>query len=195
MTNPPFPEHYTVNQNQGGLNNSGKQSVNFIQNNYPRTYANLAQTQTGAISFDPRSLREVIVMIAGAYDEIERNPTDFTLIKLEEKNKLNGLSEEFYQEYIAKDYEPFFNELDRFLTSHGNSDLHGKVGKISRSLGKRISANRGLFDTFENLLLEIEDALLDSQYSHLSDHQDMISLFLFYLYANCYIGKKTADEK
>ena len=185
----------TVNQSQA-IGSSGNQELNVDQSvhNYPLIYKNLVKTHKGAITFDPNSLRNVIVAIANEFDELEQKPCDFGSISIERKNELNNLSQSFYEQIISRDYEPYFFELDIFLKQRASEDLQGLVGKIIKSLNKKILAGYKDFDTFEELLLSIENVLLDSQYEFLSNKEESISLFLFYLYANCYIGRKTEEE-
>ena len=184
-----------IDQSQG-IASKGQQSVFIDQSShhYSNSIKNLVKTHNGAITFDPNSLRDVIVVISGVYDELEQKPNDFGSISIEDKNELNGLSNEFYTDIIARDYEPYFFELDIFLKRRENEDLQGLVGKIVKSLNKKITVGRKIFDSFEKLLLSIEEALLESKYEALEGTDDSISLFLFYLYANCYIGKKLKEE-
>lgn len=184
-----------ITQSQG-IGGSGQQEINVDQSvhNYPLIYRNLVKTHKGSITFDPNSLRDVIVAIANEYDELEQKPCDFGSISIEVKNELNNLSQSFYEQIIARDYEPYFFELDRFLKQRASEDLQGLVGKIIKSLNKKILAGHQDFETFEELLLSIENVLLDSQYEFLKDKEESISLFLFYLYSNCYIGRKTEEE-
>ena len=184
-----------ISQSQG-MGSSGSQTINIDQSihNYPLIYENLVKTHNGAITFDPNSLREVIVVIASEYDGLEQKPNDFGSISIERKNELNNLSKSFYDEIVARDYEPYFFELDRFLKQRASEDLQGLVGKIIKSLNKKIIAGHKEFESFEELLMSIENALLESQYTSLSNKEDSISLFLFYLYANCFIGRKTQGE-
>jgi len=184
-----------ITQSQG-IGSSGQQEINVDQSvhNYPLIYKNLVKTHKGAITFAPNSLRNVIVAIANEYDELEQKPCDFGSITIEVKNELNNLSQSFYEQIIARDYEPYFFELDRFLKQRASEDLQGLVGKIIKRLNKKILAGHQDFETFEELLLSIENVLLDSQYAFLKDKEESISLFLFYLYANCYIGRKTEEE-
>jgi aspartyl aminopeptidase len=171
----------TINQKQG-IGSSGTQGINIDQSihNYPRAYKNLVETHNGAISFDPNKLREIIISIASEYEEIEKKPKDFSIISLEQKNKLNNLTQSFYEQIISRDYEPYFYELDLFLKQRANEDIQGLVGKIIKSLNKKILASCDKFTSFEALLIAIEEALLDSQYAALHDKEEMISLFLYY---------------
>ena len=185
----------SINQSQG-IGSSGSQSISIDQSvhNYPLIYKNLVKTHKGTITFDPYSLRDVIVAIANEYDELEQKPCDFGSMSIENKNELNNLSQSFYEQIISRDYEPYFFELDRFLKTRASEDLQGLVGKIIKSLNKKILAGYKEFETFEELLISIGNVLLDSQYDFLCDKEDSISLFLFYLYANCFIGRKTEEE-
>ncbi|PKF62805.1 hypothetical protein CW745_05125 [Psychromonas sp. psych-6C06] len=185
----------SVNQSQA-FGSSGSQSINIDKSihNYPLVYENLVKTHKGAITFDPNSLRDVIVAIADEYHELEQKPCDFGSISIEKKNELNNLSQSFYDEIISRDYEPYFFELDCFLKQRASENLQGLVGKIIKSLNKKILVGHKQFDTFEELLMSIENVLLDSQYASLCNKEDSISLFLFYLYANCFIGRKIEEE-
>lgn len=182
-----------INQSQG-LGSGGSQNINITTNNfdkYPRALKNLVETHNGAILFDPNTFRDIILEIAKISNSLNQKPKDFKSISIEEKNIINGMSQEFYDEVISRDYEPFFTELDIFLKRRENEDLHKAVGNIVKSLNKKIMAARHKFDSFENLLLAIEEALLDDKYESLKDKEESISLFLFFLYADCYIGKKS----
>ncbi len=186
----------SIKQTQG-IGSSGEQSINIdnsVHNYYPKIYQHLVKTHTGAITFDPVQLRKVVEIVAENYEDIEQSPRDFNTISIEKKNALNNLSQNFYNEIIARDYEPYFMELDVFFRQRSSEDLQKLVGKISRSLNKKIFLVREEFDRFEILLSSIEDALLDSQFELLNDKEDAITLFIYYLYANCFIGRKTEEE-
>jgi hypothetical protein len=184
-----------INQSQG-LGSSGSQEINVDQSihNYPLVYENLVKTHKGSITFDPYTLREVIVAVAEEYEGLEQKPSDLNSITIEKKNEINNLSQTFYDEIISRDYEPYFFELDIFLKKRASEDLQGLVGKIVKNLNKKIVAGYNEFETFEELIISIENVLLDSQYESLKNKEDSISLFLFYLYANCFIGRKTKEE-
>ena len=186
--------HITQTQGIGG---SGRQEIKIDQSihNYPLVYKNLVKTHAGAITFDPNGLRDVIISIASHYKELEQKPRDFNAVGIDEKNRLNRLSTSFYEEIISRDYEPYFHELDTFLKQRASEDLQGLVGKIAKSINRQILAGSSAFDSFEELLVSIESALLDAEYTTLKDKEESISLFLYYLYANCFIGRKIKEEK
>lgn len=156
---------------------------------------NLAETAKGSIVFDPVVMREAILSIDNSLDYINNSQSDFDIVDLEKKNKLNGLTQEYYDDFISITYEPYFLELDVFLKQRENEDLQKKVHNIVASLNRKIFIKRSNFDTFEDLLNSIEEALLDSEFNTLQGKEYTIIFFLYYLYACCLIGKKTAEEK
>ncbi|NQY06950.1 MAG: hypothetical protein HRT68_12370 [Flavobacteriaceae bacterium] len=156
---------------------------------------NLAETATGSIVFDPKVMREAIISIDNSLESINGNQSDFDIIDVEKKNKLNGLTQEYYDEFISINYEPYFLELDVFLKQRENEDLQKKVLKIVGSLNRKIFIKRKYFDNFEDLLTSIEEALLESEFQDLQGKEYTISFFLYYLYACCLIGKKIDEEK
>jgi len=185
-----------INLTQGALS-SGIQNVkidNGVHNHYPHVYKHLIKTHIGSITFNPNQLRLVVETIAKNYDEIEQYPKDFSGISIESKNSINNLSQSFYDQIIARDYEPYFNELDIFFRERTSDDLQLMIGKIAKSLNKQIQADTDSFRSFELLLTSVESALLDDQFVYLEDKEDSIALFLYYLYANCFIGRKTKEE-
>jgi len=156
---------------------------------------NLAKTAEGAIIFDPMAMREAILSIESSLDDIYYEHENFEMVDLVKKNKLNGLTQEFYDEFVSINYEPYFTALDNFLKQRENEDLQNKVHKIVSVLNRKIFIKRPKFDTFEELLSNIEDALLDSEFTSLQGKEHTISFFLYYLYAICLLGKKTDEEK
>lgn len=176
-------------------NGSGSQIIDKSTHIHKKPLINLAETATGSIIFDPQLLRDAIIAIDKVFDEPSEKNTDFVAIDVEEKNRINGLTQEYYDHFIATEYEPYFAELDSFFRQRENEDLQILTSNIVASLNRNIFIKRKNFETFEELLLDIENSLLDSQYDALKGKEGSITLFLFYLYANCFIGKKTEGER
>ncbi|MBA3010039.1 MAG: hypothetical protein FP812_07360 [Desulfobacula sp.] len=188
-----------INQKKG-MGANGTQTVKIDQSEHKHIhlkdpdYKNLVKTHVGSITFDPNSLRDVIVSIDKVTKQINKNATDFTSVDVEEKNKINGLTQSFYDGLVAVHFEPYFNEFDKFLKLRENEDLQKKIGNIASSLNHKIFINRSDYDTFEKMLSHIEDALIDSQYDQLKGKETVVNLVFYYLYASCLIGKKTQGE-
>jgi hypothetical protein len=176
-------------------NGNGHQTIDNSTTIVVKGFVNLASTLEGKITFDPKVMREVIVTIDASFENNGQVETDFDVIDIKNKNLLNGLSQDFYDEQILLKYEPFFARLEIFLKERVNEDLRKKVENIAESLNRKIATKRKSFDTFEDLLIDIESSLMDAEYSALQGKDSSICLFLFYLYASCLIGKKTEKEK
>lgn len=176
-------------------NGNGSQNIDNSTTIRLGGLVNLAETATGAIVFDPVVMREAILSIDLSLESINDNQSGFDIIDVEKKNKLNGLTQEYYDEFISINYEPYFLELDVFLKQRENEDLQKKVHNIVASLNRKIFIKRKNFDTFEDLLTSIEEALLETEFKSLQGKEYTISFFLYYLYACCLIGKKTDEEK
>ena len=180
-----------------GVGNSGEQTFTYTENNYvvsPDCYTHLNKTKIGGIIFDPHHLREVIVSINLVSKEIHSRQTDFTVVDIEQKNIINGLTQEYYNTFVAEKFEPYFNELDEFLSLRENEDLQNKISNIIETLNSEIYVRRENYDTFESLLLDIHNSILDSEYKQLSNMVQTIKFVIYYLYANCYIGRKSKRE-
>ena len=126
--------------------------------------------------------------------EIHSRQTDFTVVDIEQKNIINGLTQEYYNTFVAEKFEPYFNELDEFLSLRENEDLQNKISNIIETLNSEIYVRRENYDTFESLLLDIHNSILDSEYKQLSNMVQTIKFVIYYLYANCYIGRKSKRE-
>jgi len=190
-------EKKVINQKQG-IGSNGEQNLTIVekQNIFsPTGYSNLLETQNGSITFDPNYLRKVIVSIDAMSTTICDKPTDFTLVDVEKKNKINGLTQNYYDTFIAKEYEPYFMELDNFLSLRENEDLQIKISNIIKTLNQEIFISRKKYDTFEAMLNDIQRSLLDSEYEHLHNKVSTVQFVIYYLYSSCFIGKKTAHEE
>jgi len=193
-----------INKNQAeasensvaAINGNGNQTIdNSTTNVYVGGLVNLASTIAGGIVFDPRVMREVIIEIDEKLQTNKEVKVDFKTIDIKEKNDLNGMSQDFYEEQILLKYEPFFPRLEAFLKERLNADLGRRVESIAESLNRKIAVKRKAFDTFEEMLVDVENTLLDKEYGSLQGKENTICFFLFYLYASCLIGKKTEKEK
>jgi C-terminal domain 12 of the ABC-three component (ABC-3C) systems len=181
-----------------GIRSNGEQHLTYVEEQTiitPTAYSNLLETKNGAITFDPNYLRKIIVSIDAMSTTICDKPTDFSLVDIEEKNEINGLSQDYYDTFIAKEYEPYFMELDNFLALRENEDLQGMISNIIKTLNQEIFISRKKYNTFESMLNDIQSSLLDSQYEHLHNKVSTIQFVIYYLYSSCFIGKKTKSEQ
>lgn len=189
---------YKIDQKKG-MGGAGNQSVTInhthIEQLQDKKYKHLAKTHIGSITFDPASLREVILSLDTVYKINGDVGSDFTSVDVDKKNEINGLTQEFYDELIAVDYEPYFNQVDDFIKQRENEDLQQTVLNIAKSLNQQIFNKRPEYANFETLILDLHDKLIDEEYERLKGKETIVCLILYYLYASCLIGKKTDGEK
>lgn len=153
-----------------------------------------ASTSIGGIQFNPYVFREVVIVACDKLVEDSNPIEDFTIISIEEKNEINGLSEEFYNDFIATEVDPYLYLFDNFIQNRENVDLHSRVQKAVKALNRTITVKRGEFKSFELLLDELCKSIVESDFEKLVDKENEVFFFLCYLYVSCFIGKKSISE-
>lgn len=172
---------------------------NITINNYPESSLSskkgFASTKIGGVVFDPYLFRKVVISVCDQLKGDDVPIEDFKFIDISEKNRLNGLSKEFYDNFIASEVEPYANQFDEFLKSRRNEDLQKGVQRAIRSLDRSIFVQRHEFNSFDQLLEHLTKTIVESDFKQLQDKEEEVFFFLCYLYLSCYIGRKTAKEK
>lgn len=188
-------------EQKSGIASGGKQEQTVLIADQIHLHADSAykkpvEIHAGGVTFDPVLLKDIIVTIDAGVNVILNEPIDFTLgISIEEKNKLNNHSKEYFEQFVEIDFYPQFYKLDRFLGLKENQrSLQPKVDRIIQSLNRQIVAFQGK-EQFEALLLKICTKLIDTHHHHLQGKENEILLVLYYFYCNCCIGRKTEEEK
>ena len=113
---------------------------------------------------------------------------DIKRIPVEEKNKRNKLSEEYF-EHIKKNSLSFFAQIDKFLKDPINRNELDKYQATIMELNSKIISHRNEYGNFEEIfdyiydyILKKDDGTLDSR-----EHR-MIYILLHYMYYNCDLG-------
>ena len=190
---------YEVNvTQQSGLGSAADQAQNVQVGDtyYADVYKNLVEIHEGQVTFDPHSLKDIIVEIEAGIKDVFVEQLDFSSsIDINKKNVLNNHSEEFFEQFVELDFYPQFYKLDQFLGLKENQlILQPKIDRIIKSLNRQIHAFQGK-EKFEAVLLKISSKLIDKNHNHLQDKENEILLILYYFYCNCCIVKKTVEEK
>ena len=190
----------TLNQNSGFNSDASQNQQLNIGDHYhlaeAQVYNKLVAIHNSPITFEPSSLRDVILAIDDGISIIENCLNDFsTGIDINLKNEINNHSKEYFENFVEIDFYPQFYKLDKFFELKENQQsLQPKVDNVIRSLNRQIIAFQG-DEKFECILLKICSKLIDSNHHQLSGKDDEILLILYYFYCNCCIGKKTKEEK
>ena len=116
--------------------------------------------------------------------------TDFAKIPVKKKNKLNGLSEDYYEQAIRADSMPHFRQLEAFLRNPRNVALADRYYDAADELKQKILVERTHFKTFDHVLLFVIERVQKSDPA-LRGRRRLVSILTHYMYMNCDIGKKT----
>lgn len=142
--------------------------------------------------FDPNDIIEVI----GAVHEFTNdNPTqvfrsafDFEKLKIQEKNKINGVSAAYYQQSIGGS-TPHFGRIEEFLKNPRNSQFTALYHDAADELKQKIIAKRSEFGAFDEVFLFMYECIQEKREA-LRGKRRLITILLHYMYCNCDIGSK-----
>lgn len=153
---------------------------------------------TSPFRFEPGDLVEVIQAVseyakAGSHVDFH-SATDFESIKIKtEKNTLNGLTKEYYQQLIVAGSMPHFQKVESFLKNPRNRDLADLYHDSADEIKAKILVARAKFGAFDDIFAFIYEQI-QKQSDGLKGKRRMITIILHYMYFNCDIGSKDPSE-
>ena len=179
---------------QGGKHNTQNNNTHNgdIINAAPENNSNFSDLLGSNIVFNHNAFNEIIPLVYQSICKEENNQSnDFLSIDIDEKNKINNFSEEYFT-LVEEDYYPYFFQLEKFIRLRGNRDLQQKLDLITKSLKERILALQieNPKVKFEQILLDIGKSIIDRNHDAMKDKENEIMLLLYYFYTTCSIGKK-----
>ncbi len=121
--------------------------------------------------------------------EVDRIKHDFVFIDKKEKNKINRLGEEYFQNEIAAKSLMNFEKIERFLALPQNEDIKDYYFDIVSELSNQITIKRDNFDAFEEIFSFIYNMVCIGN-QELKGTKRHFWTFLHYMYYNCEIGLK-----
>lgn len=119
--------------------------------------------------------------------EVEKVKFDFDRIKIEEKNKKNNLSKEYFENSILNQSLQDFEKISSFLSDPRNDDLKEQYFDIATELRNVILIKRNNFAEFEEVFIYIYKKICDGEDIRGKRH---IYTLLHYMYYECLIGIK-----
>lgn len=119
--------------------------------------------------------------------EVEKVNFDLDRIKIEEKNKKNDLSKDYFENEILSHSLQDFNKIDTFLSDPRNEDIKEKYFDIASELRNIIQIKRSNFVLFEEVFIFIYKKICDGNDIRGKRH---IYTLLHYMYSECLIGIK-----
>jgi hypothetical protein len=149
--------------------------------------------------FNPDDLVEVITALH-AYTGSEESKAfdsarDFGAVHIRDvKNKINGLSSDYYHELIVAGSMPHFSRIEDFLKNQRNRHLADLYHDAADELKQKILIHRFDFQTFDDVFAFLYEHIQQRRAS-LKGKRRLISILLHYMYCNCEIGSKHVDEE
>jgi hypothetical protein len=144
--------------------------------------------------FDPQDIVDVVGAIhdytrddgGGEFDSAH----DFDLVSIRtQKNKINGLSSNYYAQAIVAGSMPHFAKIEAFLKNPRNGDVAALYHDAADELKGKILVHRGEFETFDHVFAFLYERIQNER-SSLRGKRRLISVLLHYMYCNCDIGDK-----
>lgn len=123
-------------------------------------------------------------------DDIEEvTEPDLGYVEKPKKNRINNLSEEYFQS-ICEEYLPYFKKIDDFLRAPQNKKYLKKYKTTAKELKFKIDVERKNYTYFEEILNAILLNVLNGTNQSIIENRDVFIVFLNYMYWNCDIGRR-----
>lgn len=138
------------------------------------------------LSFDENDLR----LIVNSFNKLDKKKEELLKIPdnrdIENKNKLNALSKEYFNNVIKRNLI-YFEQIREFLMDSINNEYLDKYENTIDDINAKIIVHRKDFEKFEMILEFLYDFIIDNNIE-LKSKRRLVRLFLHYMYYNCDIG-------
>ena len=138
------------------------------------------------LNFDENDLR----LIVNSFSKLDKKKGELSKIPenrdIENKNKLNALSKEYFDNVIKKNLI-YFGQIRAFLTDSINKEYLDKYENTIDDINAKIIVHRTDFEKFEMILEFLYDFIVENN-TELKNKRRLVRLFLHYMYYNCDIG-------
>ncbi|MEN3930449.1 ABC-three component system protein [Microvirga sp. W0021] len=155
------------------------------------------QLAPSPLRFDADDLVEVIRALSeytkDHTDSVFQSAIDFGKLKTPLKNRLNGVSDEYYRQMIVAQSMQHFERVGQFLQNPRNEEFAALYHDAADELKQKIITNRSQFDTFDDIFTYMYEQIQQKK-DALRGKRRLITLLLHYMYVNCDIGIKQQDE-
>lgn len=164
----------------GSYNNqSARDTIQTIHNHYC----------TKSIQFYEKDIQKVIILFAKEIDTIGSELDDFYCPGIEEKNRINNLSEEYFN-YMKMEHLYYFKKIKAFLGDIKNREYLKMYQKTISELQCKIMINKERFSRFEEIFEMLINYVISKGNEELMENRDLLIIFLHFMYWNCDIGDK-----
>lgn len=176
----------------------GVERIHLALDDNPAMAAELPnRLDSTAFRFNSDDLIEVIGALhdyAGSddLDGLPKGATDFARVSVRtQKNRINGLSQEFWDQIIVPNSMPHFANITTFLKNPRNRELSNLYADAADEIRQKVFAYRADFESFDKIFPFLYDQIQQKR-DALHGKRRMISILLHYMYYMCDIGQKAA---
>ena len=142
------------------------------------------------LTFDENDIKEVILAISESLKLGSKNKeVDFTAVEISEKNRLNKMGEEYFDNSIKPNFSEF-NSIKNFISDPINSEINEIYMDAASDLKAKIECSREQYGNFEDIIEQIYDNITGSDPSAFRAKKRLVRLVLHYMYCTCDIGRK-----
>ncbi len=138
------------------------------------------------LSFDENDLR----LIVNSFNKLDNKKRGLSKVPenrdIENKNKLNALSKEYFDNVIKRNLI-YFEQIRSFLKDSINKEYLDKYENTIDDINAKIVVHRTDFEKFEMILEFLYDFIIENN-AELKNKRRLVRLFLHYMYYNCDIG-------
>ncbi|RPI71655.1 MAG: hypothetical protein EHM47_09740 [Ignavibacteriales bacterium] len=147
------------------------------------------------LEFYEQDLQELIIAFSKcpfSDEQVKDIQEDLARIPLDEKNRLNNLSKEYYENSLENSYE-YFSKIKSFLVDPRNDSLKNMYKNTVSDLQDAFLLKRGDFYSMEYFFDICYKKISDDRKLELRNKRSLIRVFLHYMYFNCDIGIKVVN--
>lgn len=182
-----------------GVKNSvlGEERIQLWLQEYPEIAKTLELNKLlMPLQFYENDLQEIVIAFSEvkmSKEELRTIQNDLTRIPIDEKNRLNNLTETYFDNVLKESYSDF-EKIKNFLEDPKNDEYKSKYDNTISDLQEEITIKRNEYLVFEEVLNHLYKLTLDLNNDQLLRKRRMVRVFLHYMYVNCDIGKKVTEN-
>lgn len=174
----------------------GNERIQLWLNEYPDVVKTLGLNRLlMPLEFYEEDLQELIIIFSEtkiSREKLKSMQDDFKRISVEEKNRINNLGKEYFDNVFKKSYDKF-ERIKVFLEDPQNEACKIKYQNSVSDLQEEIIIKRDEYGAFEAILNHLYKLILDSNNEKLLNNRRLIRVFLHYMYYVCDIGVKESE--
>ena len=132
------------------------------------------------LEFYEKDLQEIVIAFSESKisgEELRAMQNDLTKIPIEEKNKLNNLGKEYFDDVLKKSFSDF-EKIKTFLEDPINDEYKTKYDNTISDLQEEITIKREEYNAFEEILNHLYKLIFDSTNDSLKNNRKLIRVFL-----------------